>query len=312
MNCPSFWIRYDGFGIFDDAQLAGRSACKVLREDDVVEEIPCIAVGERAESGLEHVGERRVEITGLELLEGGFGTQIYFDALICGVVVEVAHGDDLRCRIDLEHRVGDCAHLPGDGVAFEGRRLLSAQPRGPVRNHEEEGFAVDGAPHRHDAACAEVGQRFDPDRDVFASFQLEYVRTVEESHIDTAQVGRVVMADAVICRPEFGCRDDVFEHRAVFDLRDADDDGVVPVHGGDVEQDTLHIMEFLVVFDRVPAFGTVGQKLFVVCFGIVDGVEEVLHVVEHDLMRLLGEADGQRRHQYDCNDQFSFHCSEIG
>ena len=60
-----------------------------------------------------------------------------------------------------------------------------------------------------------------------------------------------------------------------------------PMH---VEQHALHVAEFLVVLGRIPPLRTVGKELFVVGFGVVDGVEEVLHVVEHDLVGLLREA----------------------
>ena len=213
-----------------------------------------------------------------------------FDALVGRIVVEVAHGHDLGGGVDFEHRVGDRTHLFGRGVALEGRCRLSAQPRGPVRDHEEEGLVVDRSPHRHDAARAPVGQRGDPHGDVGAAFEFEDIRTVEERHVHAAQVGRVVVADRITCRKELARRCDVFQDRAVLDLRDADHRRIVAVDGGDVEQHALHVAEFLVVLGRIPPLRTVGKELFVVGFGVVDGVEEVLHVVEHDLVGLLREA----------------------
>ena len=161
--------------------------------------------------------------------------------------------------------------------------------RGPVRDHEEEGLAVDRSPHRHDAARAPVGQRGDPHGDVGAAFEFEDIRTVEERHVHAAQVGRVVVADRITCRKELARRCDVFQDRAVLDLRDADHRRIVAVDGGDVEQHALHVRSFLsylAVFHRFAPSGRNSSSLV----RVVDGVEEVLHVVEHDLVGLLREA----------------------
>ncbi len=118
------------FGLFvrvlDEFQFAGGAGSEVLRNDDIVEEVPCVAVGERSQTGFEHVGEGRVEIARLQLLDLGLGAQMDFDALVGRIVVEVAHGHDLGGGVDFEHRVGDRTHLFGRGVALE-------RPMPPVR-----------------------------------------------------------------------------------------------------------------------------------------------------------------------------------
>ena len=105
---------------------------QILRDHDIVKEIPCIAVSQRSESRLEHIGKGIVEIARLEIRHLGFGTQTLGNALVRRIVVEVAHGYDLGRRVDVQHGIRNAAHLLPDGNALEFRSVLAAQPRRPV------------------------------------------------------------------------------------------------------------------------------------------------------------------------------------
>ena len=286
-----------------------RTRGEVLRDHDVVEEVPRVAIGQRAESRAEHGGEGVEEVARFELLYLRFGTQPLGEAPVGRIVVEVAHRHDLRRGVDLEHRVGDATHLLAHGDALELRGVLAAQTRRPVGHHEEERFVLDLAPHRQDVARLEVGQIRDFGLDRTAALQFEHRRPIEERHIDAARLGRVVVHDPVIGRSELRRRHDILEHRAGLDLRNADHGRIVPVEGRKVEQHAFDVRQFLVIFRRIPLLGPFGRELVVAHLGVVDRVEEVLQVVEHHLVGLLREAHYDERRHQQRKDQSFFHRS---
>lgn len=227
------------------------------------------------------------------------------------VVVEVAHGNDPGRGVGFQHRIGDPAHLLPDGDAFEFRSVLAAQPRRPVRHHEEEGFVVDPSPHRQDVAGLEIRERRHDGFHRIAALQFEDFGAVEKSHVDAARLGRIVVHDTIIGWRQFGRRHDILEHGAVFDLRHADHGRIDLVGSRKVEQYPFDVAQLAVVLGRVPLFGPFGGELVVEHLGVVDRIEEILQVVEHHLVGLLREARHNECRQQQGEYQSFFHRSEI-
>ena len=98
------------------------------------------------------------------------------------------------------------------------------------------------------------------------------------------------MHDAVVAGREFRLRDHILHHRAVLDLRNADHHGIILILGGDVEQHPFEVPDFPGVLGRVPLLGSFGRELLIEDAGIVNGVEQVLEVVEDHFVGLLREA----------------------
>ena len=121
------------------------------------------------------------------------------------------------------------------------------------------------------------------------------------------------MDDLVIGLFDFGLRNEIFQHMAVFNFGYAEHCVPCPVvflHGADHGR---HVMEFLGIFCLGPLVLSVGQILVVVLALVVDSVEKVLEVVEsYHVAAVLRRIRPERgRDQQDCNQDVnvSFHFS---
>ena len=147
-----------GAGGFLNLQLVFGVVYEVLRHDDVVEDVPCVAVGQSAVSGFQHGCVGCVVIALPQLFGLELGAQSLRDAGVGRVVVEVAHQHDFHVGTDLLHRVGDAAHLLAHGYTLVLGRFFAAQTLRPVRHHKEEVLSVYLAPHGEDVTGFEIGQ----------------------------------------------------------------------------------------------------------------------------------------------------------
>lgn len=263
---------------------------EVAGDDDVVEEVPRIAISQRTVTGLEQ-GDIGIEhVAGLQILDFALGSQTDDDAVVGSVVVQVAHDNDLGSGIGLLDGIDDGPHLAGGGETLGVGSLLAPETRGPMADEEEKGLAVDGPPHGDEVARTEVWQLGHVERNGRAALQLEPVGPIIKTDVDATCVGRIEVDDAIIGRGQLGLRDDVLHDVAVLYLGDADDDGEITVRGSDVEQDALKVADFLVVLGRIPVFEPPGSELLVEDVGIADRIEKVFEVVEDDFVRLLRDA----------------------
>jgi len=180
-----------------------------------------------------------------------------------------------------------------------------------VRHHKEEGFVLDGSPHRQDVTGLEVGKLRHDGFHRETALQFEHIGTIHEGHIDAAGFGRIVMHDTVVAGGQFGRRHDVLQHRARLDFRDADNSRIILVCGSNVEKHPLDIAELLVILGGIPLLGAFRRELVVMHLRIVDGVEKVLQVIEHHLVGLLRKAHYDERRQEQSEYQSFFHRSEI-
>ena len=103
---------------FLDLEFAGRSGCEVVGDDDVVEQVPCVLISQCSVTGFQYVNERVVHVAFFKILDFGLCTEYLDDALVGGVVVEVAHDYYLCGRIGLAYRVGYVASLCSSGFTF--------------------------------------------------------------------------------------------------------------------------------------------------------------------------------------------------
>ena len=217
------------------------------------------------------------------------GAQVFCHALVVGVVVVVAHHDDFGVGVFVEDAVGDVAAQGGGGHATRQRAFLATVARRPVHDDEVHHLAVKQTRDHQLVAGDEVGLVGDDGTVRLAVGQLEILGVVEQSHVDATAVGRLVVHDLIVTVLDFGLAHEVFQHRAVLDLRHAEDGHAVgrPV-GADGGDGVGHVVEFGEVFLGVPLVGALRQELLVVFVRVVDGVEEVLEVIEADEADLIG------------------------
>ena len=290
-----------------DFQRTGRARGEVVRDDDVVEEVPGIAVGQRAVTRLEQRDEGVEHVARLHVGDFALGVQTLDDAVVRRVVVQVTHDDHLHLGTEHLDRVDNRAHLPCGGHAQRGRGLLAAQTRRPVAHQEEEGLRLDGSPHRDEVTRTEVGTARHVELDGLAALELEDVGAVEEAHIDTAGVGRVVVYDPVVAGGELRSGNHILHHRTVLDFRHADDNRVILVLSGDVEEHALQVADFARVLGRVPALRPLGRELLVEHVGVGNRIEQVLEVVEDHFIGLLRETGHEQHGKQSCKKNFLHH-----
>ena len=97
------------------------------------------------------------------------------------------------------------------------------------------------------------------------------------------------MHHLVVAVGELGLGYEVFQNRAVFHLRHAEDSYAIGADvGADGGDGIGHVMELGGVFLGVPLVEAFGQKLLVVLQRVVDGVEEVFQIIETDQADLIG------------------------
>ena len=174
-------------------------------------------------------------------------------------------------------------------------------------HQEEEGLRLDGSPHRDEVTRTEVGTARHVELDGLAALELEDVGAVEEAHIDTAGVGRVVVYDPVVAGGELRSGNHILHHRTVLDFRHADDNRVILVLSGDVEEHALQVADFARVLGRVPALRPVGRELLVEHVGVGNRIEQVLEVVEDHFIGLLRETGHEQHGKQSCKKNFLHH-----
>ena len=170
---------------------------EVGRDDDLVKQVPCAVVGQCAYAPVKHLPHGVEVPAGLNFLLFFLGSQYGFATVVIGVVVEVAHDDDFRVGVGGHERVGQmlgkgCCRFP-----FGARLFFSAQPRGPVVHDEVYPFT--GQCPRYDQLVTgeQVGKFGGAQTRAATRFERELVFVVDESHVDAAGVGRVVVYDPV-------------------------------------------------------------------------------------------------------------------
>ena len=234
-----------------------------------------------------------------------------------GVVVHVAHGDDLDAGEFLHQPDALLVHhLAAAGA--EGAALL-AQAGRKVRHEEGEHFAAQQAADHQEVTGAEgvLLLRGHPEIEVAVEgegdglgFQnLEQFRPVQQAHVHAAAVRTVVMDDLEVRVGDGGLGHQVFQDVAVLDLGDAQDGVVGLVLVPHRPDDLGHVGELLLVLELGPLVRAVGKVLVVVLPFVVVGVKQVLQVVETDdiVLPALGEGGRGQDDKHGKDGYQSFH-----
>ena len=173
-------------------------------------------------------------------------------------------------------KVGGC-NTAGHGA------LLATGTRRPVHDDEVHHLAIEEARDDQLVAGDELGILGDDGAVCLAVGWLEVFWIVNQTHIHASAIGRVVVNHLVVAAFQFGLGHQILQHGAVLHLRHAEDGHAV---GRDVGTDgrdgVCHVVELSQVFLGVPLVDALGQELLVVLVRVVDGVEEVLQIVEPD------------------------------
>ena len=134
---------------------------------------------------------------------------------------------------------------------------------------------------------------------------LEETRVIEKCHVNTARVGTVVMHNLVAAVLDFGLTDKVLKHREVLDLTHANEDRSLGRRALDLHlADGIgHVVLFLPILGSVPLIGSLRGELIVLLTIVVDGVEQVLQIIEHHAIHQIATvlflilAQSKRRQQ---------------
>ena len=161
--------------------------------------------------------------------------------------------------------------------------LLATGTRRPVHDDEVHHLAIEEARDDQLVAGDELGVFRDDGAVCLAIGWLEVFWIVYQTYIYATAVGRVVVHHLVVAAFQFGLGHQVFQHGAVLHLRHAEDGHAVGRDVGADGRDGIgHVVELSQVFLGVPLVDALGQKLLVVFVRVVDGIEEILQIVEPD------------------------------
>ena len=113
---------------------------------------------------------------------------------------------------------------------------------------------------------------------------LEETGVVEQTYIHATTVGAVVVHNLIAAIFQFGLTHEVLQHGDVLNLTDADEDGTLGRRALDfhLADGIGHVVLFLPILGTIPLASAFGREFLVIDAIVVDGVEQVLQVIEHD------------------------------
>ena len=174
---------------------AGGGIHQTAGDNDVVEHLPAVAVGVGAQAVTEELPHRIVEVGAGEFLGFRLGAHLLHDALGGRVVVEVAHVDEFGVWTGVQHGIGDATAQLAGGHTPRKAALLTARFGRPVVNHNVKRVnTIQNAGHQPLVAGDEIGVVGHNRRESPRAENLETGSIIEESHVDTAAIRRLVMA----------------------------------------------------------------------------------------------------------------------
>ena len=108
-------------------------------------------------------------------------------------------------------------------------------------------------------------------------YAAEELRVPEQCHIDPSRVGSAADGHPVVHLAEcLGVRQ-VADHLDILYLHETDESGVVPLADtGEGAGDVLHLIP---VPALVPVIGSLREEVLVVRLRVINGIEEVLHII---------------------------------
>ena len=272
--------RIEYFGL-PEAQSGGVLGQQASADNLLVVEAKHVLIPESAYA-LVVEGPRGVEEAhGVGVLLLALGTEHLADARVCGVVVEVAHDDNLAGRVHVAQAVANLAYHACR--VFAQRIACSAAiARRPVIDEYGERFTGQRAGNFEYVARLEIvsagKERGVRERIV----ELEEARIVEQCHVDASTVGTVVVDHFEAHVGDGRALHEVVKHLSVLNLADSDDGRAGGADlAGQLRNDTGQVVEFLLVFVLGPLVGTGGKEVVVArIVGVVDRIKQVFQIVE--------------------------------
>ena len=273
-------IEIEHFGFVEVPAVVGH-VYEVSGYDDLVEEVPLALVCESSDALVELAPPGIEESVSLDAFRLLFGTQNNGAALVLRVVVEVTHYYYADLGVYVPERVGYLLAESGSGLTVGRRLLLAAETRRPVVDND--GYTL--AQKRSDDAHLVAGAVWNSSEAVVGHvLDAEVALVVDHAYVYATCVGRIVVNDGEVEVLKLRLGDDIFHHRAVLDLRHADDSGAERSDAGlELRDGVGEVMHLLIVFAAVPLARTAGGELYVATLGIIgNSVEEILEIIESD------------------------------
>ena len=261
---------------------AGGGIHQTAGDNDVVEHLPAVAVGVGAQAVTEELPHRIVEVGAGEFLGFRLGAHLLHDALGGRVVVEVAHVDEFGVWTGVQHGIGDATAQLAGGHTPRKAALLTARFGRPVVNHNVKRVnTIQNAGHQPLVAGDEIGVVGHNRRESPRAENLETGSIIEESHVDTAAIRRLVMAYRQMVRGQVFRGDQVEQHLLVFDFGNAEHHQTA-VQLRNLRNDQGEISKFGLVTFRTPSIVVVRKKLFVVLQRIINRIKKVFNIIKSD------------------------------
>ena len=283
----------------NELKRACRACSKVLRDDNIVKQIPRVTVAKCTITCLEQSDIWVVEVAINELFDVALSTESLGNALVSCIVVKVTHNYNLCVWICYAYRVCNATALRSCCITLWIRRLLTTKARWPVRNKEEEWLALNCTPHSHQITGIEVRHTRHLKLMSLAALNLKDIRTIEECAVYTTTIWRVIVHDTIVAEAHLWLSNQILKYKAVLNLRNTDNRRKLAVDSGHIKEYLVDIALLFVILRAVPLLNAGRQKLIVVFVRVVNCVKQVLKVVEDNHMRLLCKTTKQ----YACDEQ---------
>ena len=227
------------------------------------------------------------------------------------VVVEVAHHDDAYLGVNLIQGVCYGAGQLCCGLAQIAALLLTSAAAGPVVHYHGHAavarhLVAQQAHNAHLVAGLEPRHRVDGQHMVGGAQRAEELRIVQQAYVHASAVGAVVVDDAVVTVLDLRILHQILQHGDVLYLAHS-------YHGRPVgrgarshlRDGVSYVLDLRPILLAVPAVRAFGTELLVVFAVVVDGVEQVLKVIEgHSVCGYLlgrelpcGSCQSQRHYQ---------------
>lgn len=248
----------------------------------LVEKIPVSTVGEGASSGVENFPPWVVEAVATNVFGPFVGAEGHRARGVVRVVVEVTHYDYSSVWMAAPERVGNLPAQVCRGYAARFAFLFAAEARRPVIDDYAHRIGIaQHACHAKLVAGAQLRLRGDA-QGVGGNIQRgEEFGVEQQSHINSALVGRIVMDYAEIVPGKFRRTYQVGHHIAVFHLGYSYHRGarwgVGTGHGRYCRGEIRNLGAVLL---SVPFAGSGGCEFEVVAAVGIDGVKEILEIVK--------------------------------
>ena len=211
-----------------------------------------------------------------------------------GIVVHVAHHDDVRLRAMPVQTVAQLTDDAMSRLTVRITALHATQTTGQVTDDDVQCISAhDASPRVKQVArrSRPIGHRHTHSH---PSEQAKIHRLIKQRHIDTARVG-ALRHDEIIFPFAQGCASrEPHQDAVVFDLGEANKHRRTPLSRR--YEHARQVRHLLIYTGVCPMAFTIGREFVVEFFGVVRWLKQVLAVVKHDAVVLHDRLAAQHRH----------------